>query len=239
MLFCIQKSLPSFSTTCCRVWWPEATNILSDIGVPCCLERHIENKKVKHEILHSIGLSITDQWIEKQHNPKLKGFVTSAEQCRRELIAHRTGTVVIALLMTCGVYIFIANSILFGGMMIAGVLGIKSFMINFLAPGTTAQEIAKVWTPLRKKLIQQGVISKFAKVLKKDPQKLNFIPKDDVRPLLVRSIDELMGLLWADLIEVQREGFPQKEACIRRKMLELKILSHDLGLQMSFDQYFV
>lgn len=193
---------------------------------------------MKHQVLQAIGSSFTNQWIEERNDSKLKGFSTSAEQCLRDISSHKTILFFTTLFMVFGICILLTNSVLLGGIILILAISCEFLITRFDSPGKTTQGIAKDWRSLRRELIRQGVISKFSKLFENDFPDNGFVPQDDVRRFLVKSIDELMGSLSIDLIESQREGFPEKEGRIYRKMLQLKILTHDLGLEMNFDQYF-
>lgn len=193
---------------------------------------------MKRKLLVAIGNEFTQQWIDSQEDPKFKGFKRSAEYCLSDVKFSTVTSFIPKLLTILALYILFFDSFIMGCIIFFVAIGINFLVLKFLKQGTTTEKIAKDWKPIRRELLKQGLVSKCLKVFKRDHPTYDFFPEDLVRELLVKSIDELMSSLSANLIEAQREGFPEKEESIKRKMVDLKQLTWDMNLKMDFYQYF-
>jgi hypothetical protein len=226
----MQKSQPSFSTTCCRVWWPEATNIPSDNRSPLLVGTAHQN--MKHIINNSIGSIFTQNWLKDQNNHKLEGFNKSAELCLRDVRSYNLGQFIMILVIILG---FIMPSIQHGAMIISVGIFFGWANSKLFSLGSTTKKIAEKWKPFHKQLKSFGIIRRIHLELKK--KKFDFIPENEIRQLLVKAFDAEMSSLGRKLRGAQQEGFPEKEKIFVAKMQQLEEMPKQLGILMNFDSH--
>jgi hypothetical protein len=194
----------------------------------------------KNIVLDSIGQHFSNVWVASQRNLKLEGFKNSAEFCRRNLNMQRNFAAlgwfaILAAIVLCsfgnGDGFKRGELSVISGIFIAGLI-ILLIKFVFLKTGETRTNLVRDWKPIRRRLLRYGVIQNACFILRED--KGSYLSNDQTRRLLVEAFDSSMETLFSKLHKAEVEGFPKMVGIIKDQILDLKKMTWEMGLLMTY-----
>ena len=214
-----------------------------------------EKVSLRHALTY-LGNGFTARWIEEKEDPKLNGFLVSAECCRKDSrLFYRLILFAIVMFVNAGGSAYALTDAfrsptypmwLAIGLMcstfLSGFIGaiLVFCMIPDVYPGKTKLRVARDWEKWRKSVLNTGVAMSLADSIRNEEQRLGDFASyslPEMADVIAEIVSGKMVVTAEDVKKHEREGFERRRKKARALFSELQLL-HAIGIKVKPTSYF-